>query len=449
MSQKIIIIGAGLCGSLLALRLAQKGFQVEVYEKRPDMRTAAMSAGRSINLALSDRGIRGLHLVGLEQELLQLAIPMHGRLIHTIGYPPMLAPYSGRSGEYINSISRGDLNIALLNKAETYPNISLHFNCSCTGVELETGTAYFERHTGEKITARGALVAGTDGAGSALRNSMEQQVTGFTLSQQFLEHGYKELNIPPGPGGSFLIEKNALHIWPRGSFMLIALPNLAGDFTVTLFLAHKGAENSFEALRNGPALQNFFNTHFPDIPALVPDLEQQFFLNPTGHLGTVKCFPWQAYGKCILLGDAAHAVVPFYGQGMNCSFEDVVVFDQLLEKHGDNWAAMLPEFEQLRKENADAIADLAVDNFYEMRDATADPVFQRKRKLETLLEQRYPEYFSKYSLVTFREDVSYKQAMIQGRKQDDALMRICAGTDDIATLDPAAVLKTVQEAVQS
>jgi kynurenine 3-monooxygenase len=435
MPQKIIIIGAGLSGSLLAVRLAQKGFEVDVYEKRPDMRRETMSAGRSINLALSNRGIKGLHLVGLEDELLQLAIPMYGRMIHAVGQEPVLLPYSGRKGEYINSISRGDLNIALLNKAEASAGVRLFFNHPCTYVNLETAEAVFENYHKETIMAKGDLVIGTDGAGSALRNSMEQQLTGFTLSQQFLEHGYKELNLPPGPNGSFQIEKNALHIWPRGSYMVIALPNPAGDFTLTLFLAHKGTENSFENLRDAASVRTFFERNFPNLVPLLPDLEDQFFNNPTGYLGTIKCHPWQAFGHCLLLGDAAHAIVPFYGQGMNCSFEDVVVFDQLLDAYGTDWKQLLPAFEKSRKENADAIADLAVDNFYEMRDATADPVFQRKRKLETLLEQKFPGYFSKYSLVTFRDDISYKQAMIQGRKQDAALMKICAETDDVLSLD--------------
>jgi kynurenine 3-monooxygenase len=439
-NNRIIIIGAGLSGSLLAIRLAQKGFAVAVYEKRPDMRKATISAGRSINLALSDRGIRGLRLIGLENEMLELSIPMYGRMIHPLSGEPILSPYSGRTGEYINSISRGELNIALLNKAEGYKNIEIHFDCSCTEVQLSAATAFFKTKTGDSFSVTGTAVIGTDGAGSALRDSMEKELPGFTVTQEFLDHGYKELNLPPGVNNSFQIEKNALHIWPRGSFMLIALPNLSGDFTLTLFLAHKGAENSFEVLPQKEQLHTFFKNNFPDALALIPDLNEQFFDNPTGLLGTVKCFPWQAYGKCLLLGDAAHAVVPFYGQGMNCSFEDVVVFDQLLEQYGDHWNQVFTQFELSRKENADAIADLAVDNFYEMRDRTTDPVFQRKRKLENMLEQKYPRFFSKYSLVTFREDVPYKNAMEQGRKQDDILMKICTEQEDIAALDLNAVL---------
>lgn len=439
-NKKIIIIGAGLSGSLLAIRLAQKGFNVAVYEKRPDMRKTEMVAGRSINLALSDRGIRGLHLIGLENEMLSLSIPMHGRMIHNLGLDPLLLPYSGRKGEYINSISRGDLNIALLNKAETYSNIELHFDCHCIEADIDNAEVFFEKDD-NSFSVTGEIVIGTDGAGSALRNSMEKKLPGFNISQVFLDHGYKELNLPPGTGNSFLIEKNALHIWPRKSYMLIALPNQAGDFTVTLFLAHKGEQNSFEALQNSEQLYSFFQHNFPDVLELMPDLDEQFFSNPTGYLGTVKCFPWQANGKCLLLGDAAHAVVPFYGQGMNCSFEDVVVFDELLEQHGDNWKKVFEQFEQSRKENTDAIADLAVDNFYEMRDAAGDPVFQRKRKLETLLEQNYPQYFSKYSLVTFCEDVPYKQAMEQGRRQDAVLMQICKEQEDVTVLDLNSVLE--------
>lgn len=442
-NNKIIIIGAGLSGSLLAIRMAQKGFNVAVYEKRPDMRKEKMSAGRSINLALSDRGIRGLHLIGMENEMLALSIPMQGRMIHNLSSEPLLLPYSGRKGEHINSISRADLNIALLNKAETFSNIELNFDCHCIEVDIDKAEAFFEKDD-HSFSVQGEIVIGTDGAGSALRNSMEKNLPGFNMSQVFLDHGYKELNLPPGDNNRFLIEKNALHIWPRKSYMLIALPNLAGDFTVTLFLAHKGNENSFEAIQDKEQLQAFFAQNFPDVLDLIPDLEEQFFNNPTGHLGTVKCFPWQANGKCLLMGDAAHAVVPFYGQGMNCSFEDVVVFDELVEQHGGNWPKVFELFEQSRKPNADAIADLAVDNFFEMRDAAGDAVFQRKRKLETMLEQNYPQYFSKYSLVTFCEDVPYKQAMDQGRKQDAVLMQICEKNDDVAVLDLDAVLEKLQ-----
>jgi kynurenine 3-monooxygenase len=442
--QNILIIGAGLSGSLLAIRLAQKGFNVMVYEKRPDMRKQEMVAGRSINLALSNRGIKALQLIGLEKEMLELAIPMQGRMIHAISNAPFTTPYSGRQGEYINSISRGELNIALLNKAETFSNVQLFFNHECTNVHLETNVCSFQNNN-ETITIKADKIIGTDGAGSALRNSFEKNVEGFQLSQSYLEHGYKELNIPSGANGTFKLEKNVLHIWPRGSFMCIALPNPTGDFTVTLFLAKKDAAHCFEKLTTNENVTQFFATYFPNILENIPDLLEQFFANTVGNLGTVKCAPYNYKDKALLLGDAAHAIVPFYGQGMNCSFEDVVVFDALIEKHKENWEAIFTQYNNLRKPNCDAIADLAVDNFHEMRDATADPVFQRKRQLETKLEQTYPDYFSKYSMVTFRDDLPYLDARNLGRKQDNYLMEVCKSVEDISTLNLEEIYSGIKE----
>jgi kynurenine 3-monooxygenase len=430
----LCIIGAGLSGSLLAIRLAQKGFNITVYEKRPDMRLQKMVAGRSINLALSNRGIKALQLIGLEKEMLQLAIPMQGRMIHTVGNDAFTTPYSGRQGEYINSISRGDLNIALLNKAESFSNIKLFFNHECTNVDIENAEATFTFEN-ETVIVKANQIIGTDGAGSALRNSFEKNVDGFTITQDYLAHGYKELNIPAGANGSFKLAKNVLHIWPRGSFMCIALPNVTGDFTVTLFLAKKDAENSFEKLQTKENVEQFFDKYFPNVIENIPDLVEQFFENPVGNLGTVKCAPYDYRDKCLLLGDAAHAIVPFYGQGMNCSFEDVVVLDELIEKYNNDWNTIFEQYNALRKPNCDAIADLAVDNFYEMRDATANPVFQRKRQLETKLEQTYADYFSKYSMVTFRDDMQYLDAMTIGRLQDEYLMKICEKIDDINLLN--------------
>jgi kynurenine 3-monooxygenase len=427
---KITIIGAGLAGSLLAIRLAQRGHSIDVYEKRPDIRLQKVSAGRSINLALSSRGIKALQLVGLEEQMLQLAIPMHARMIHTVGNSPINAPYSGRQGEYINSISRGALNKALLIKAAEYSNVRFHFHATCTDVDIEKNIAQFNQH-GDKLSVQADIIIGTDGAGSALRDSFEKNCSNFHLSQSMLEHGYKELNIPPAIDGSFQLEKNVLHIWPRGSFMCIALPNPEGDFTVTLFLAKKDANICFESLEHEATVADFFATYFPEISNSISDLTEQFFQNPVGNLGTIKCGPYHYQGKSLLLGDAAHAIVPFYGQGMNCSFEDVVVLDQLLETHNDDFEKAFEAFTQQRKANCDAIADLAVDNFYEMRDATANPVFQKKRLLETKLEQQYTDYYSKYSMVTFRPDISYANAMHKGRKQDEYLMELCATASEI------------------
>ena len=438
---KVIIVGAGLSGSLLAIYLAKQSLQVEIYEARADMRTEKMSAGRSINLALSNRGIAALKEVGLDEYMLSEAVPMFGRMIHTLDGQTKLLPYSGRQGEYINSVSRGGLNIALINEAEKYESVKFYFNEKCAGFDAKSGEAIFE--SGRKAKAD-SLIA-TDGAGSAVRNSMlHGGVQRFDFSQTWLEHGYKELHIPPAENGDFRMEKNALHIWARGSFMMIALPNFDASFTCTLFLAHKG-ETGFDQLKDENSLLEFFEKNFADSIPLIPNLVEDFFANPIGNLGTIKCFPWNIGGKSLLLGDAAHAVVPFYGQGMNASFEDCRILNQLIEKYDTNWEKIFDEFTVERKPNTDAIADMAEENFYEMRDAVADPLFQKKRELETKLEQTFPEYFSKYSMVTFREDLPYRTAKEKGNAQDKLLMEICAKIDKTDELDLNEVMKKVKE----
>jgi kynurenine 3-monooxygenase len=293
-------------------------------------------------------------------------------------------------------------------------------------------------------TATGETVIATDGAGSAVRQAIQRELPEFEISQEFLEHGYKELVIPADETGSgFQMEKNALHIWARGAFMMIALPNFDGSFTCTLFLPNEG-ENSFEQLADETALMQFFVKNFPDAIPLMPTLVEDFFGNPVGSLGTVKCFPWSIGGKALLLGDAAHALVPFYGQGMNCAFEDVRVLDSLIETHGNAWETVYKEYEKLRKINTDAIADLAEENFTEMRDAVADPVFVKKRELETKLEQTFPDYFSKYSMVTFREDLPYSVARAKGNAQDRLLMEICSEIDTVSEIDMNDVMKRIQ-----
>jgi kynurenine 3-monooxygenase len=437
--QKAIIIGAGLAGSLLSIYLAKRGIEADVYEARGDMRKEEMSAGRSINLALSNRGIAALKEVGLDEYMLAEAVPMHGRMIHAPDGQTRLLPYSGRQGEYINSVSRAGLNVALINEAERYAGVKFYFDEKCVDFDCQSGEAKFE----SRKIAKGNTLIATDGAGSAVRNAMlHGGVTRFDFSQKWLEHGYKELHIPPGAGGDFLMEKNALHIWARRSFMMIALPNFDGSFTCTLFLAHTG-ENSFEQLTDEKSLLEFFQTNFADAIPLMPTLTEDFFKNPIGNLGTIKCFPWNVNGKSLLLGDSAHAVVPFYGQGMNASFEDCRVLNNLIERHGTNWKNVFDEFTISRKENTDAIAQMAEENFYEMRDAVADPVFVRKRELETKLEQTFPNYFSKYSMVTFREDLPYSVAKRKGNAQDKLLMEICAEVDDVSEIDLDEVMKKV------
>jgi kynurenine 3-monooxygenase len=445
---KVVVIGAGLAGSLLAIYLAKRGIAVDVFEARGDMRRHEVAAGRSINLALSDRGIAALREVGMDDYMLAEAIPMYGRMIHALSGETKLLPYSGRKGEYINSVSRSGLNVALINEAEKYDGVNFIFNESCVDFDVESGEVSFASGR----TMRSDTVIATDGAGSVVRQAMEKQVPGFESTSVFLQHGYKELHIPPADGGGFMLEQNALHIWPRHQFMMIALPNFDGSFTCTLFLAHEAAGASsagtdlagFDRLTDPATLHEFFNREFPDAVPLMPTLARDFFENPTGQLGTVKCWPWSAGGKALLLGDSAHALVPFYGQGMNCAFEDVRVLDSLIDTNGVDWEKIYDEYGKLRKINTDAIADMAEENFYEMRDATADPVFQRKRELETKLEQNYPDYFSKYSMVTFREHLPYSVAKEKGNAQDRLLMEICARVTDINDIDLGTVMEKIR-----
>ena len=496
--QKVIIIGAGLAGSLLSTYLAKRGIHTDVYEAQGDMRLEKMSAGRSINLALSDRGIAALKEVGMDEYMLKEAVPMYGRLVHSVDGSTKMLPYSGREGEFINSVSRGGLNIALINEADNCAESTFHFDQRCVGFDCESGEALIQNNeTGEKYPVNGDTVIATDGAGSAVRQAMfsSKCVPRFNFQQEFLEHGYKELSIPPVRTGSvsdllnpdfsnvevkssanadsadFAMEKNALHIWARHQFMMIALPNFDGSFTCTLFLAHEG-EDSFDAINSGEycrrgsarinadlvseknprhpresaatSLLSFFQDNFPDAIPLMPTLAEDFFANPTGNLGTIKCFPWNVGGKSLLLGDSAHALVPFYGQGMNCAFEDCRVLNNLIETHGTNWEEVFTEYGTQRKINTDAIADLAVENFYEMRDAVADPVFVKKRELEMKLEQTFPDYFSKYSLVTFREDISYFEAKKRGNAQNEVLMKMCRNVNNISEIDLNEVIKQLE-----
>jgi len=424
--EKILIVGAGLCGSLLALRMAQRGYQVEVYESRSDLRNSVISAGRSINLSLSDRGLKALRMAGLEKKARALCIPMKGRLMHDAASNTFESNYSGRQGECINSISRGNLNGLLLTEAEKYSNVNIHFNTKCLEIDIESKIVHFQSSDSkEQFTVQADVIFGTDGAGSSLRKSYEKQFPAFKVSQEFLTHGYKELEIPADKNGGHLISKEHLHIWPRGDYMLIALPNMDGSFTVTLFLSYSEGSYNFDNLITKEKIIEFFEKDFPDTLALIPDVLKEFENNPTGKLGTVKCYPWAYKGNTLLLGDSSHAIVPFYGQGMNASFEDVFVFDSVLNQFEGDWATVFSEFQKQRKIDADAIADLAIDNYYEMRDHVANPLFKEKRIVEMGLEKFFPtEYFSKYSLVTFNEHIGYHEAMTKGRAQDKVLLKM-------------------------
>jgi kynurenine 3-monooxygenase len=425
----ILIIGAGLCGSLLALRLAQRGHKVEVYESRPDLRTTDISAGRSINLALSDRGLKALRLCGMEEKAREICIPMFGRLMHDTEGNTFSSNYSGRENEYINSISRGDLNAILLDEAEKHENVQLHFNKKCEHVDIENAIAHFNDYTTkEDFSIDATVIFGGDGAGSSLRKSyVSERKFLFSYSQDYLNHGYKELEIPADTNGKHQISKGHLHIWPRGDFMLIALPNMDGSFTVTLFLSYDEGEFNFENLTTEEKITEFFEKEFPDALALIPNIKEEFINNPTGPLGTIKCSPWSYQDKTLLIGDSSHAIVPFYGQGMNASFEDVFVLDEILNKDLGDWKSIFKAYQKARKHDTDAIADLAIDNFHEMKDHVANPLFKEKRIIEMNLEKTFPaQYSSKYSLVTFNEHIGYNEAMKRGRAQDKALLKMIA-----------------------
>ncbi len=416
MKKEITIIGAGLVGSLLSIYLSKRGYSVSVYERRPDMRKTMISAGRSINLALSDRGIRALEEVGIMDDIRKIAIPMHGRQLHHVDGSSAFQAY-GKEGQYINSVSRGELNCRLMDLAERN-NVTIHFEERCDHINFQTNEIQFTNTaTQQQKTVKQDLIFGSDGAFSAARLTHQLQHDRFQYQQYYIDFGYKELTIPAGENGSFLIEKNALHIWPRGNYMLIALPNTDGSFTCTLFFPFEGVP-SFASLDTKEKAREFFNATFPDASALMPGLEEDFIKNATSSLVTVKCSPWVRNDRFALIGDAAHAIVPFFGQGMNCGFEDCHVLNSLMDKYGEDWASILHEYQVLRKPDGDAIADLALNNFIEMRDKVADPVFLLQKKIEARFSSKYPEKWTPaYSLVTFSPDVRYSDALQRGTAQ--------------------------------
>ena len=441
MKKSIAIAGAGLCGTMMAIRLAEYGYQVDLYERRPDLRKTDISAGRSINLALSDRGLKALDMIGLKEEVSAEIIPMHGRMIHPSGGQNAMYSYSGREGEYINSVSRGGLNMTLLDKAEKSENINIYFEANVSSVDINSTTLKVIID-GTETTKSYDVIFGSDGAGSAVRRNLQKQSSRlrFDFQQKWLSTGYKELHIPPTETGGWKIEKHALHIWPRKGHMMIALPNLDGSFTLTMFTPFEGPVG-MNRLVTDELITEFMEENFADATLHIPDLLEQFHTNPTASLGTIKCYPWK-YNRTVLLGDSAHAIVPFYGQGMNCALEDCVVLDQLIQKHNHDWDLILPAYQEQRKIDADAIADLAEDNFYEMRDATADPVFNTKRIIELRLEAEH-NYYSKYSLVTFRADVPYHIAMKQGRLQNKVLYDIAKKIDNPESVALEPILEKV------
>ena len=426
MKKEVIIAGAGLVGSLLSIFLAKRGFKVRIYEKRSDMRKEKLSAGRSINLALSDRGLLALEKVGLAEEIKEISIPMTGRYIHNMDGTMAFQPY-GREGQYINSVSRAALNMKLIDHAEKQ-GVEIYFDQKCTAIGWEKNAITLEQahysfpDNYRSTTHNFELLFGADGAFSETRLQHQLQHHKFEYHQSYIDCGYKELTIPATASGDFAMKINALHIWPRKDYMLIALPNQDKTFTCTLFFPFEG-ETSFSKLDNEEKIKTFFEKTFPDAAALMPDYINEFLNNPASSLVTIKCYPWVREDKFALIGDAAHAIVPFFGQGMNCGFEDCRILDELIGEYEDDWKTILHKFQTSRKPDADAIADLAVGNFTEMRERTADPKFLLQKKIEAWLHERHPDkWIPAYSQVTFNPHIHFADAFRNAMKQE-AIMR--------------------------
>jgi kynurenine 3-monooxygenase len=414
--KSITIVGAGLGGALMAVFLGRAGHRVRVYERRTDPRKGGHGRARSINLAISTRGLAALERAGLDAKLLEVAVPMRGRMVHAADGRLTFQPYGHEAHHVINSVSRGGLNRLLVEAAEADPNVEVVFGQKCVDVDLEHATAMFaDVETGRTSTVPAELLIGADGAYSEVRLAL-QKTDRFEYVQSYLPHGYKELSIPPAAGGGFLMERNALHIWPRGGFMMIALPNVDGSFTCTCFWPFSG-ENSFQALATREEIREYFERVFPDAVPLMPTLEEDFLLNAVGSLVTVRCAPWRFKDRVALLGDAAHAIVPFYGQGANAAFEDCIVLDECLREASRDVGDALATYEARRKRHADALADLAIENFIEMRDKTASKVFLLGKRLEKTLAKAFPGRFVPlYYMITFSR-TPYADAVARARRQ--------------------------------
>jgi kynurenine 3-monooxygenase len=442
-AQPINIVGAGLAGALLAVLLAKRGFAVSLYDRRPDPRQAVAEGGRSINLALAARGIRALEHAGVMQAVQPLLIEMRGRMVHDHAGARKLLAYGWKPHEVIYSVGRAALTRLLVEAAAAHSNVTLNFKQTCLGASARESILRFrDEEIADTYDVPLVPTIGADGAGSVLRTSLAAD--GFIkVREEFLTHDYKELTLPPLNGAPAL-EVNALHVWPRGGFMLIALPNTDGSFTATLFLARDG-ENGFASLKSPAAVHDFFSREFPDTLPLIPDLLTEFSQHPQGQLGTVHAAPWHVGGKVLLLGDAAHAIVPFHGQGMNAAFEDCTTLDALLDHH-DDWQRLFAEFDRVRAPNAEAIATMAVENYTEMRDTVLDPSFQRQKLLSVELERRFPDRFiPRYSMVMFHPEISYADALQRGSIQSGILATLDALAGPTGTPDLAQARAMIEE----
>jgi kynurenine 3-monooxygenase len=442
-NEQVNILGAGLSGALMGIFLARQGRQVALYERRPDLRKVDMDAGRSINLALAARGIHALRQAGVLADVEPLLIAMRGRALHDVAGKITFAAYGQRPHEAIYSVSRPGLTRVLLDHAQRQYGIEPRFLQAARALDFERDELLMlDEVSGDTYAVRMGPLIAADGAGSLVRRAMTAQL-GVRVVEQMLEHGYKELTLPAGPGAAHRIEPNALHIWPRGGFMLIALPNIDGSFTVTLFLALQGSQESFAALDSRGAVERFFERHFPDVVPLMPGLAREFLEHPVGRMGTVRTDQWAANGTAVLLGDAAHAIVPFHGQGMNACFEDCHALDQLLRSTGD-WNRAFEAFATARKPQTDAIAEMALENFLEMRDTVRDPKFMLRKELSFELERRFPDRFiPRYSMVMFHHEIPYRVAYERGRVQAMIISELTANAcslDDISVAQMTAAI---------
>jgi len=431
------IVGAGLVGSLWAVYLAKAGYKVTIFERRSDLRKADISAGKSINLALSTRGWKAFKNVGVENQIEKIAIPMNGRTMHDLESNLTYQPY-GLDGQAIYSVSRAGINCTLMDIAETEGQAEIHYNQKCIGADLENGIVYLKDYkTGKTYEHQSDVVFGTDGAFSAIRTKAMQKSPRFNYSQKYIEDGYREILLPANADGSYKLDVNTLHIWPRGRYMLIALPNEDGSFTCTLFMPFEGTNNSFDKLNSKAAVNTFFETKFPDFYKLMPEIGEQWESHPLSTLAIIRCYPW-VVGKTALMGDAAHATVPFYGQGMNSGFEDCSVMWELMKKHQTSdgqhdWKTIFEDYQVLRKPDGDAVQDLSLHNYYVMRDYVADPEFLLQKRFERIIQELYPEkYMPLYSQVSF-SNIRYSEAWDKGMKQDKFIKNIMK-KHDVETL---------------
>lgn len=411
------IIGAGLVGSLWAVYLAKAGYTVKIFEKRPDIRLTEISAGKSINLALSARGWKAFETVNVADDVREIAIPMYGRTMHDLEGKLTYQPY-GKEGEAIYSVSRGGINAKMMDIAEQKDNAEIAFNQECIDVDLVNGIVYLKNNlTGERTENKSDVIFGADGANSNIRTFGFEKLPDFEIEKRPIEDGYREILLPANEDGSYKLDVNSLHIWPRGRFMLIALPNEDGSFTCTLFMPHANDENSFEKLKSKDQVDAFFKTTFPDFYEEMPDIADYWGDHPLSNLGIIRCYPW-AKEKVVLMGDSAHATVPFYGQGMNSGFEDCTALHELMKVHGDNWTKIFEEYQVSRKPNGDAVQDLSLDNYYVMRDFVGDPQFLLQKKFERRISELYPDkYMPLYSQVSFSH-IPYAEAYKKGKEQD-------------------------------